>query len=297
MDLGTLLPEAHLNKLVSDWLTADCPSFDYGAYIVGTTNSKSTILCKSKGVLCGIPFVDAIFQQLNCKVEWLYMEGDMLQPICTVATVSGRAKDLLQGERVALNVLARASGIATLCYEYNEIKENLKWKGEIAGTRKTTPGFRLVEKYALLVGKCSTHRYDLSSMVMLKDNHLWSVGNITNCVTKARSVCGFSTKIEVECRSVNEALEACKAGADVIMLDNFHASVVEYSSSQIKKQHPNILIELSGGVDLSNISSYMHDTIDIISTSTLTQGYHSMDYSMKIAKEGHDPKNPVVTVI
>ena len=137
-------------------------------------------------------------------------------------------------------------------------------------------------------------RHDLSSMVMLKDNHIWSVGNITECIQKARRACGFSTKIEVECRSVNEALEACEAGADIIMLDNFDPSVTEEAASSIKSKYPNVILEVSGGVTMENIKMYMTPSIDVISTSTLTQGYGVLDFSMKIVKEGKDPSNPKV---
>lgn len=114
-----------------------------------------------------------------------------------VATVRGRSCDLLKAERVALNVLSRASGVATISRRASQIAAAKGWAGEIAGTRKTTPGFRLVEKYSMLVGGISMHRNDLSSMVMLKDNHIWSTGSITNAVKKARLAAGFSTKIEV----------------------------------------------------------------------------------------------------
>jgi len=131
-------------------------------------------------------------------------------------------------------------------------------------------------------------------MVMLKDNHIWSVGNITECVKKARRACGFSTKIEVECRSVKEALEACAAGADVIMLDNFDPNITEISAVEIKSKFPSIILEVSGGVTKDNIESYMTPSIDVISTSSLTQGYSTLDFSMKIIKEGRDPTNPIV---
>lgn len=138
-------------------------------------------------------------------------------------------------------------------------------------------------------------RYDVSSMIMLKDNHIWSVGNIASCVAKARNACGFSSKIEVECHSVAEALEACKAGGDVIMLDNFHSSIVERSAAEIKEKYPHILIEVSGGISSYNIANYMTNSIDIISTSTLVQGYGIVDFSMKLLKKGRDPTNPLVT--
>lgn len=114
-----------------------------------------------------------------------------------MAVVTGRCCDLLKAERVALNVLSRASGVATIARRVRKIALGIAWQGEVAGTRKTTPGFRLVEKYALLVGGISMHRNDLSGMVMLKDNHIWSTGSITTAVKKARLAAGFSTKIEV----------------------------------------------------------------------------------------------------
>ena len=129
---------------------------------------------------------------------------------------------------------------------------------------------------------------------MLKDNHIWAVGSIEDCVKNARKSCGFSTKIEVECRSVNQALEACASGADIIMLDNFDPSVTEDSAKEIKWHYPHILIEVSGGVTEGNINSYMTPNIDVISSSSLTQGYASVDYSLKIIKDGHDPCNPTV---
>lgn len=131
-------------------------------------------------------------------------------------------------------------------------------------------------------------------MVMLKDNHIWSVGNIEDCVKKARSACGFSSKIEVECRSVNEALKACSAGADIVMLDNFDASVAEVSAKEIKRHYPKKCIEISGGITEDNIDKYMTPSIDVISSSTLTQGYSCVDFSLKIIKDGHDPTNPTV---
>jgi len=294
MDYKNLLVNEVVDNLITTWLIEDTPSFDYGGFVVGDTIGESVILCKSKGFLCGKPYVDAIFKKLDCSITWNFDEGVLLEPICTVAKVTGKVKDILRAERVVLNVLARASGVATVCKQMQEIKVNCDWSGEIAGTRKTTPGFRNVEKYALLVGGCSTHRYDLSSMVMLKDNHIWITGSITKAVTKARKACGFSSKIEVECRSVNEALEACSAGADIVMLDNFHASVTETSAKEIKSAYPNVIIEVSGGMNATNMSSYMTPNVDVISASCLTQGYKAVDFSMKILKDGHDPSNPMV---
>lgn len=293
-DLHFLLPP-DLKDSVVEWLKEDIPAFDYGGYVVGNAEETALLLCKAPGVFCGKPFVDAIFSYLGCVVEWFVQEGVELNPVCEVAKVTGPAYRLLQGERTALNIVTRASGIASHARELVKSVREEGWEGEVAGTRKTTPGFRLVEKYALLVGGASTHRYDLSSMVMLKDNHIWIMGGIEEAVKKARRVAGFSLKIEVECRSVVEAREAAVSGADVIMLDNFSTEALKEAVPVIKKDFPHIVLEASGGVRLENIKAYCIQGLDVVSLSTTTQGHGAIDFSFKIQKEGHDPKNPLVT--
>ena len=156
----------------------DTSSFDFAGFAVGEKVETALIFIKSPGILAGCPFIDALFNELDCKVEWKVNEGTWIEPITVAALVIGKVRHLLLGERVALNCLSRACGVATECKKLLKITENCKWAGEIAGTRKTTPGFRLVEKYALLVGGVSTHRYDLSSMILIKDNHILSTGSI-----------------------------------------------------------------------------------------------------------------------
>jgi len=282
---------------VERWLKEDIPSFDYAGYVVGDKTEKAVLLCKSRGVLCGRPFVDAIFDHLGCAIDWHYEEGTELTPICAVAHMTGSIRALLQGERTALNCLTRSSGIATHARELDKIAKNAEWLGSVAGTRKTTPGFRLVEKYALLVGNIATHRYDLSSMVMLKDNHIWCMGSISKAVKRAREVVSFSSKIEVECRSVEEAREAITSGADVVMLDNFEPKTLKQSSALLKSEFPHVIVEASGGIRKENIEQYFCSTVDIISLSTTTQGYSTVDFSFKLLKEGRDPTNPTVSTI
>ena len=295
LDYSQLL-SPHYHDLVHSWLKEDIPSFDYGGFVVGSKLERAVLLCKSPGVLCGKPFFDAVFEKLGCHVEWLYPEGSQLTPVCEVAKVSGPANKLLQGERTALNVLTRASGVATHARELAEEAMRLKWTGEVAGTRKTTPGFRMVEKYALLVGGISTHRYDLSQMVMLKDNHIWSPGSVGLAVKKARKAAGFSIKIEVECRSLNEAKEAAEAGAEIVMLDNFDPQALTVASRALKESFPHLTIEASGGIRKENISQFCLPTVDVISLSATTQGYGPVNFSLKLCVEGHDPHNPKVTV-
>ncbi|EGD75991.1 nicotinate-nucleotide pyrophosphorylase [Salpingoeca rosetta] len=281
-----LIPEGRLDELVRAWLAEDVPSFDIGGAVVGTKQETATLLCKSPGVLAGRPFFDAVFRHLGCKVTWEREEGEMLAPSpgerIQVATVQGEARKILLGERVALNTLARASGIATRSRKMISLKEEKGWKGVVAGTRKTTPGFRLVEKHAMLVGGADCHRMDLSSMVMLKDNHIWSQGSIPAAVSKARDMAGFSVKIEVECGTEEEAREAIAAGADVVMLDNFSPDDLGCAAARIKDDHPHIIVEGSGGITVESIQSYMHPSVDVLSTSWIHQGTPHVDFSLKI---------------
>ncbi len=230
-----------------------------------------------------------MFKLLNCTVEWLVTEGQFTQTTerVAIAKVSGRACDLLLGERPSLNMLAQASGIATRARKLNDLKEANGWHGIIAGTRKTTPGFRLVEKYSMIVGGIDTHRMDLSSMVMLKDNHIWALGSITKAVKQARSVCGFSTKIEVECQSKEEAQEAINAGADIVMLDNFKPNKLKIAASSLKSDNDTsrFLVEASGGLTEANCHEYFIKDVDILSFGSVTQSVPHIDFSLKILKD------------
>ena len=142
----------------------------------------------------------------------------------------------------------------------------------------------MVEKYALLVGGVATHRHDLSQMVMLKDNHVWSTGCITSAVQKAKSLAGFSTNIEVECRNLDEAVEACSVGADIVMLDNFDHAGAEEAAKELKAQFPHVLIEVSGGITEETLVKFISPHVDILSMGCLTQGYPCIDFSLKVGE-------------
>ena len=197
---GELLPPTFKDEVIQ-WLKDDCPKTDVGGFVVGSKTESATLYCKSSTVLAGVPFVNVVLEYCNLTVRWLIAEGMPIEVDSAgkvvVAVVSGDARNILLAERLSLNILSRASGVASASRRAVAIKQAKGWHGYVAGTRKTTPGFATVEKYALLVGGASTHRLDLSQMVMLKDNHIWSAGNITNAVHKARQAAGFSAKIEV----------------------------------------------------------------------------------------------------
>jgi len=284
----------------------------------------ATLYAKSPGVLAGVPFFTEVFTHLGCTVQWAYSDGDVLAPNradgtmkLAVAKVSGPARLILLGERVALNTLARCSGVATASRAFLDRARAAGFNGIVAGTRKTTPGFRLVEKYGMLVGGVDAHRYDLSSMVMLKDNHIWAcsqpaaapapgsapqaqavsdplVAPITRAIEAARRVAGFSLRIDVEVQSLEEARLAIAAGADVVMLDNMQGQDLIEGARTLKKEmqlaavngklpRPTLL-ESSGGIDITNVAQDGHidNAIDIISTSSIHQSTKHVDFSLKI---------------
>ncbi|KAI9098692.1 Quinolinate phosphoribosyl transferase [Phlyctochytrium arcticum] len=310
-DLRHLLP-TNWKKTVSSWLDEDTPCFDYGGFVVGESEQTAILYGKAPGVLAGVPFFDEVFAQVGCRVEWLLKEGEYFEPgkdgRKEVARVTGPAHKLLLGERPALNMLARASGIATRAQRLRKLKDQHKWSGVIAGTRKTTPGFRTVEKYAMLVGGVDTHRVDLSSMIMLKDNHVWATGkrssstlcirnwirvtvpagSITNAVKAARATGGFALKIEVECRTEAEADEAIEAGADIIMLDNFDGKGLVSTAQTLKDRYRGkrmFLIEGSGGLTEENVTSYFGPValgVDVLSFGSLSQSVPHIDFSLKL---------------
>jgi len=295
VNYANLLPTINIHHIIRQWISYDVPKFDVGGLVVGSDHKTAYLFMKSPGVFAGKPFVSAIYKELNCNVEWsnIVDEGDYVDASSsnkiTLAEVKGPANNLLRGERTVLNTLARCSGVATVCHHScQKLRKHYSyWKGTISGTRKTTPGsFSLVEKYGLLVGGASTHRLDLSQMTMLKDNHITSVGSITGAFNLTKKACGFSSKIEVECQSLEEALEACKAGADIIMLDNYTAEDLKKDAKSLKVDHgyKNVIIEASGNITFDTMGEYVSEYVDVISRGDLTQGYKCLDYSLKIQR-------------
>ncbi|KAG8199834.1 hypothetical protein JTE90_000921 [Oedothorax gibbosus] len=282
MPVDHILHPLRLQTMAREWLLEDSGTFDYGGGVVGDRRCEFTIYQKTRGLLAGIPFANAVFQELSVRPMWLRKEGELLDPICEVARVSGPARNLLLAERVVLNILSRCSGVATAAGRMREMVENAGWCGRIAGSRKTTPGFRAVEKYGLHVAGIDPHRYDLSSMVMLKDNHVTIAGSIEQAVKDTRDRCGFALKIEVECRSLLEAMEACQANCDIVMLDNFDPEACKQTALTLKLQFPSVVVEASGGITENNVLQYANPWVDIISSSSIVQGYPTLDFSMKV---------------
>mmetsp|Transcript_16078 Transcript_16078/g.30136 ORF Transcript_16078/g.30136 Transcript_16078/m.30136 type:complete len:307 (-) Transcript_16078:56-976(-) len=302
--LSSSLNPLDLQTLITTYLHEDCPGpFDLGGYVVGPSPKTAHLYLKSPGYLCGIPFVNAVFSHLSCTITWFTssnlppstpeytclpaVEGEYYDPSPTgkilLATITGPASNLLLGERTALNILSRASGVTTEANRYAKRAKELGWSGSISGTRKTTPGFRLIEKYALLLSHCDPHRLSLSHMIMLKDNHINSRGSISEAV-KAAKIAGFTTKIEVECSDYPSALSALRSGASIIMLDNYKEGC-ERDAKKLKEEDGRVIVEASGGVEYETLERFCTESVDIVSVGKLTQGYPCLDFSMKLQKE------------
>lgn len=292
---ANLLPvNGRWKQQITDFLSEDVPSFDFGAYVVGDKQETASLYMKAPGMICGVVFAAEVFAQCQLEVEWLHHEGEVVTEDqlakaggkIVVAKVKGPANRILLAERTALNLLARSLGVATQSYKTKQLADQAGYTGLIAGTRKTTPGLRVLDKYSMLVGGVDTHRYDLSLMVMLKDNHITLTGLITNAVKLARSVCGFAVKVEVEVSLEQDAKEAIDAGADVIMLDNFSGDELRSVAQRLKEHYKGLnklfLLECLGGLTLNNLNSYLCNDIDIYSTLSIHQGTGIIDFSLKI---------------
>ncbi|XP_045850022.1 nicotinate-nucleotide pyrophosphorylase [carboxylating] isoform X3 [Meles meles] len=292
--LALLLPPTTLAALADSWLREDCPGPNHAALVTGAAPSQAVLWAKSPGVLAGRPFFDAIFARVNCQVSWFLPEGSKLVPVARVAEVRGPAHCLLLGERVALNTLARCSGVASAAAAAVKAAREAGWAGHVAGTRKTTPGFRLVEKYGLLVGGAKAHRYDLGGLVMVKDNHVVAAGGVEKAVRGARQMADFALKVEVECGSLQDAMEAAEVGADLVLLDNFRPEELHSTAAALKARFPGVGVEASGGITLENLPRFCGPHIDVISLGMLTQAAPALDFSLKLFAEGTTPVYPAL---
>jgi nicotinate-nucleotide pyrophosphorylase (carboxylating) len=244
---------------------------------------QGRFLAKEDLVICGLTVAEAVFLSLdeeNPEIETNFSEGDRVSAGTVLATLKGYADVLLTGERVALNLLQRLSGIATLTRSYVDAVEGTG--AQIVDTRKTTPGLRMLEKYAVTVGGGKNHRLGLDDGVLIKDNHIALAGGVTEAVTMAKMKCGHLHKIEVEISNWAQLREAVEAGADIVMLDNQTpdeaAKLVEMANSM----NPNVLIEASGGMDLDRVRAFAEAGVDLISVGRLTHSARAVDISFKI---------------
>jgi nicotinate-nucleotide pyrophosphorylase (carboxylating) len=243
------------------------------------TNGEIVFLAKDNGIFCGEEIIRNGFRLLNPDMEpqVLVKDGERIEVGQQLATVSGKISDLLKGERVVLNLVQRTSGIATLTNKAVQTLNSSHTK--ICDTRKTTPGLRMLEKYAVRCGGGYNHRFGLYDGVMIKDNHISFAGSISKAVDTVKSKAGHMVKVEVEVETEEQVIEAVNSGADIIMFDNrTPAEIKEF----IKLVPAGIITEASGGIQLSNLADYGDTGVDYISLGFLTHSYKALDISVKV---------------
>jgi nicotinate-nucleotide pyrophosphorylase (carboxylating) len=242
--------------------------------------ASGEIVAKQEGVVAGLPLVERIFRLIDpgrVSVEAVLQDGAELAAGAVVATLSGPAAALLAGERVALNFLQHLCGVATLTRQY--VRAIAGTRARLVDTRKTLPGLRVLDKYAVRVGGGHNHRMGLDDGILIKDNHIAAAGGVSNAVRSARAGAPHTTTVEVECTNLAEVDEALAAGAAVVLLDNM---TVDELRAAVRYINGRVLIEASGGVTLANIRAVADTGVDLISVGALTHSAPAVDLSMRM---------------
>lgn len=277
-------PELHrldLQPIVETALREDIGFGDITtvATVLKDTRAIGIIEANGDGIVAGLPVVVEVFRQLDPTiiVEALRTDGQVVAPGDTIARLVGSARHLLTGERVALNFLQRLSGIATLTNRY--VREVSGTRARITDTRKTTPGLRVLEKYAVRVGGGHNHRMDLNHAVMIKDNHIVAAGSISEAVARVIGSIGHTMTIVVECETIEHVYEALDSGADILLLDNMPLDLLALSVRSIAGR---AITEASGSITLGNVSEVAATGVEYISIGALTHSAPSMDIRLNI---------------
>jgi nicotinate-nucleotide pyrophosphorylase (carboxylating) len=247
--------------------------------------SSSQIICKSEiAVVAGLEEAKIIFEICNCDSKALVNDGDIVKRGIRVMTINGNTRAILKAERTALNLIMRMSGIATDTKKFVDVVKTVSKDIKVMGTRKTAPGLRYFDKKSIILGGGHSHRNTLDELILIKDNHLAVTTSIQSAITNARLKAGKNMMIECEVSNTKSSIEAIKSGADIIMLDNFTPEMAQKTISYLRKSglREKVLIEISGGVNISNIKDYALALPDIISIGTLTHSSNSIDFSMKM---------------
>lgn len=253
------------------------------AIVPAELTGKAFMVAKARGMLAGIEVARLVFCRVDPSVQFdiIITEGSGIQPGDLIAKLEGKVASILKGERTALNFLQRLSGIATETSRYVEAIKGLD--SRIVDTRKTTPGMRLLEKYAVRVGGGHNHRLHLGDGVLIKDNHLAALRSqglaMKDIISRARERAPFNLKVEVEVRTAQEAVEAVEAGADIVMLDNMGLEEMRQAVQLVKGR---ALLEASGGITLGNVRRVAETGVDLISIGALTHSTRSLDISLEM---------------
>lgn len=278
-----MLEMSIVDKIIKNALEEDLGWGDVttDSTIPSATEIAGKFISKQQGVICGIEVCKRVFEILDSTIafEILVHDGQRVEKGDVIANISGSARSILKGERVALNLLQRMSGIATTAGKYAEAVKGTA--ARVVDTRKTMPGLRMLDKHAVLTGGCHNHRYNLSDLVLIKDNHIKAAGGITPAVKAAKSKLSHALKIEVEVESLEQLEEALSTGADIIMLDNMTLDIMKEA---VRITNGRALLEASGNVELSgerSASAIAQTGVDIISVGALTHSVKAMDISLR----------------
>ena len=277
------MKEDATDALIETALKEDMPQGDITSenIIPADSESEAIILAKEEGVLAGIDVAERVFHKIDPSIVFKknLNDGQRFRNGQTLATIQGSSISLLKGERTALNFLQRMSGIATTTQKFVRALQGTKTK--ILDTRKTTPGLRSLEKYAVKMGGGMNHRFNLSEMVLIKDNHLRIVGSVSQAVKSAKERIKPGVRVEVEATSIEEVQEAVQSGADMIMLDNMSKDAMKEVVKRVKGKVP---LEVSGKVSLRRIKEIASLGVDFISVGSLTHSSKSVDISIEFLR-------------
>jgi nicotinate-nucleotide pyrophosphorylase (carboxylating) len=278
------LNERRLAPMIDAWLEEDIGTGDVTTWTTVPADRRTTavIHAKQAGVVAGLPVAELVFRQVDPGLQFrrLVPEGAAIEKGTVLAEVEGAARSVLLGERLALNLLQRLSGIATKTRAF--VEQVRGFPVRLVDTRKTTPGHRLLEKYAVRIGGGANHRFGLYDAVMIKDNHIKAAGGITAAVQAARNGIPHTMKIEVEVEQESQIEEAIAAGADIIMLDNMGTERMRRAVSRIREAAPWVTIEASGGVTLETVRAIAETGVDVISVGGLTYSIQALDISLDL---------------
>lgn len=278
-----LLPQFYVDDIIKKAITEDINYVDVSTDMLfdPKQKGKAIFVAKADGVLCGLSVALRVFELLDESFTAVVHknDGDKIKTGDVIAELEGKTAMLLKGERTSLNLLQHMSGIATATAKAVEKVEGTN--ATITDTRKTMPGLRALQKYAVTCGGGKNHRFNLSDAAMLKDNHVDAGGGIENAVKKVRSKLGHTVKIEVETRNLDEVQQALNAGVEIIMLDNMDNDTMRKA---VELVNGRAMLEASGGITLETLAEVAKTGVDIISLGALTHSVHAFDISMKIEK-------------
>ncbi len=275
----TPLDWSQVDRIIENALREDVGEGDITTNLLFSEDvpCEAVILAKEEGKLAGLLIAERVFRKLDKSIAWneKKRDGEKVEPNQVLAEISGSQRAILTGERLALNFIQRLSGIATLTSKYVEAVEGLSVK--VLDTRKTAPGLRILDKYAVSVGGGVNHRFGLYDGVLIKDNHIKFAGSIGRAIRLIRERAATGIKIEVEASTLDEVKEAVEAGANIIMLDNM---TVETMKRAVEFINGRALIEASGGVSLENIGRIAETGVDFISVGSLTHSPRALDIAL-----------------